>query len=61
MLLQHIISQQTASRICYHVGYSNIDLPKVISLAEFRGNAKGERFQCILTEPEHKKVLDILQ
>ena len=54
------ISAPTASRIFDHVGYSNMDLPKVISLDEFRGNAEGERFQCILTDPEHKKVLDIL-
>jgi len=27
---------------------------------EFRGNADGEKFQCILTDPENRKVLDIL-
>jgi transposase len=54
------ISPTTAARIFDHVGYSNSHLPKVISLDEFRGNAGGEKFQCILTDPEHKKVLDIL-
>jgi transposase len=54
------ISQPTAARIFDHVGYSNNELPRVLSLDEFRGNAGGEKFQCIVTDPEHKKVLDIL-
>jgi len=32
----------------------------VLSIDEFRGNADGEKFQCILTDPESRKVLDIL-
>ena len=35
-------------------------LPRVLSIDEFRGNAGGERFQCILTAPEEKKIVDIL-
>ena len=35
-------------------------LPEVLSIDEFRGNAGGERFQCILTAPEEKKIVDIL-
>ena len=35
-------------------------LPEVLSFDEFKGNANGERFQCILTAPEEKKILDIL-
>ena len=31
-----------------------------MSLDEFRGNAGGEKFQCIITDPENRKVLDIL-
>lgn len=54
------ISPTTAIRIFDHVKYSNNTLPHVISLDEFRGNAGGEKFQCILTDPENKKVLDIL-
>jgi transposase len=54
------VSQTTAARIFDIVGYSNTTLPKVLSIDEFRGNAGGEKFQCILTNPEHKKVLDIL-
>ena len=35
-------------------------LPKVLSFDEFKGNANGERFQCILTAPEERQILDIL-
>jgi len=33
---------------------------KVLSFDEFKGNANGERFQCILTAPEERRILDIL-
>ena len=36
------------------------DLPKVISIDEFKGNVGGEKYQCILTSPTEKRVLDIL-
>lgn len=35
-------------------------LPRVLSIDEFRGNAGGEPFQCILTAPLEKKIVDIL-
>lgn len=35
-------------------------LPRVLSFDEFKGNANGERFQCILTAPEERRILDIL-
>lgn len=35
-------------------------LPKVLSIDEFRGNTEHEKFQCILTDPAHKKIIDIL-
>ena len=35
-------------------------LPKVLSIDEFRGNAGGEKFQCILTSPTEKRIFDIL-
>jgi len=54
------VSPTTAIRIFDHVKYSSNTLPQVISIDEFRGNAGGEKFQCILTDPENKKVLDIL-
>lgn len=36
-------------------------LPQVLSLDEFKGNAEGERFQCILTDPQEKRIFDILK
>lgn len=54
------ISQHTVARIFDQVEYFNKELPKVLSIDEFRGNAGGEKFQCIITDPENKKVLDIL-
>ena len=36
------------------------NLPNVISIDEFRGNVSGEKFQCILTDPTKKQILDIL-
>ncbi|MDP4093722.1 MAG: ISL3 family transposase [Bacillota bacterium] len=54
------ISQPTAARIFDHIGYFNKELPRALSIDEFRGNAGGEKFQCIVTDPENKRVLDIL-
>lgn len=54
------VSSTTAARIFDHVGYLNTTLPKVLSLDEFRGNADGEKFQCIIAYPYNRKVLDIL-
>lgn len=54
------VSPTTAARVFDHIKYSNKTLPRVLSIDEFRGNADGEKFQCILTDPENRKVLDIL-
>ena len=54
------LSAPTVARIFDHVGYSAKKLPRVLSLDEFRGNAGGEKFQCIVTDPENKRVIDIL-
>jgi len=35
-------------------------LPRVLSIDEFRGNAGGEKFQCILTDPDKREVFDVL-
>ena len=35
-------------------------LPSVLSIDEFRGNAGDKKFQCILTDPAHKRIVDIL-
>lgn len=35
-------------------------LPKVLSIDEFRGNTDSGKFQCILTAPTKKQIVDIL-
>lgn len=35
-------------------------LPNVLSIDEFKGNAGGEKFQAILTDPKKHKIFDIL-
>ena len=54
------VSATTVSRILDHMNYSCSMLPDVISIDEFKGNTGGEKFQCILTDPRKKAVIDIL-
>lgn len=54
------ISASTAIRYFDHVSYRCNELPAVVSIDEFKGNAGGEKYQCIVTDPEGRKVLDIL-
>ncbi len=35
-------------------------LPQVLAIDEFKGNTRGEKYQCILTDAQNKVVLDIL-
>lgn len=54
------ISSSTAMRIFDKVSYPLPQLPRVLSIDEFKGNAGGRKYQCILTDPVKRKVLDIL-
>lgn len=55
------VSESTVCRWMNLTEYGKPDkLPQVLSIDEFRGNAGGEKFQCILTAPTEKRVLDIL-
>lgn len=54
------VSQTTIARIFDHVNYPKPTLPTTIAIDEFKGNAGGEKYQCILTNPDKHKVLDIL-
>lgn len=55
------ISSSTVHRWLQLVGcHKPIKLPKVLSIDEFRGNTDRGKFQCILTSPVDKKVIDIL-
>lgn len=53
-------SVSTAIRLFTIVRYPKPQLPKVIGIDEFRGNAGGHKFQCILSDPLERKVIDIL-
>ena len=57
---EHYTTSGIVSRIMEELNYPKPStLPPVIALDEFRGNV-GEKFQCILADPQHKTVLDIL-
>ena len=53
------LSIASVARILDNVSYGISTLPEVLSIDEFKGNA-GRKFQCILTDCKHRKVLDIL-
>lgn len=57
---EHNISPTTARRYFDFVSHARPKLPSVLSIDEFKGNADGEKYQCILADPENRKVLDIL-
>ena len=54
------LSVSTIIRIFDVVSYSAFKLPSALSIDEFKGNTNGEKYQCILTDPVNKVVLDIL-
>ena len=55
------ISVTTALRLFDHVSYPKPQLPEVLAIDEFKGNAAKEKFQCILANPKTKTTLDILK
>lgn len=54
------LSTSTVVRIFDHLSYSPSALPRIISFDEFKGNTGHEKYQCIVTDPEHHKIVDIL-
>ena len=54
------VSAQTALRYFKLVNYSCKELPEVLSIDEFKGNAGGEKYQTILTDAKSRKIADIL-
>ena len=55
------VSASSVNRWLKHLSkFKPSKLPRVLSIDEFRGNSGGERFQCILTAPEERKIVDIL-
>lgn len=53
-------SVSTVMRLFGIVSYPKPQLPPVIAIDEFKGNAGGRKFQCILSDAASKKLLDIL-
>ena len=54
------LSVTTVIRIFDLINYPKAKLPQALSIDEFKGNTWGEKYQCILTDPVNKRVLDIL-
>lgn len=54
------LSVSTVIRIFDSVGIKRPDMPDVIAIDEFKGNTGGEKYNCILTDPAGRRVLDIL-
>jgi len=54
------LSVSTVIRIFDLVQYSPTKLPNVLSIDEFKGNTNGEKYQCILTDPVNRAIVDIL-
>ena len=55
------VSESTVGRWLTLADYGKPQLlPKVLSIDEFKGNTEYGKFQCILTAPADKRILDIL-
>ena len=54
------VSTSTVGRILDTISFHRPTLTQSISIDEFKGNADGEKYQCILVDPIKHSVLDIL-
>jgi transposase len=54
------LSVSTVLRIFDLVQYTSSRLPSVLSIDEFKGNTYREKYQCIITDPINRRILDIL-
>ena len=54
------LSTTTVMRVFDLVSYAQKQLPTTLSIDEFKGNTNKEKYQCIITDPVNKVVLDIL-
>ena len=54
------VSGVTAMRYFRCVNFKPTELPKVISLDEFKGNSGGQKYNSIVADPQSHKVIDIL-
>ena len=55
------LSVTTIIRLFNYINFTKPEtLPEVLCIDEFKGDADGERFQCILVDGEKRKIVDIL-
>lgn len=55
------VSETTVGRILDTILFPKPStLPRVFSIDEFKGDANGEKYQIIITDPKKHRVLDIL-
>jgi transposase len=54
------LSVSTIIRIFDVVDSPKPYMPEVLSIDEFKGNTNGEKYQCIITDPVNKTIVDIL-
>lgn len=54
------MSPPTAAKLINSITFKTRRLPEVLAIDEFKGNAEGEKFQCILADPKNHRVVDIL-
>lgn len=54
------VSASTVNRILDTISFHRPALGQTLSIDEFKGNAGGEKYQCILVDPIKHSVLDIL-
>ena len=54
------LSVATVIRMFDLVSTTNVEMPQVISIDEFKGDTNDEKYQCIITDPVNKVILDIL-
>lgn len=54
------LSPATIVRYLKYVPMQKTSLPECLSIDEFKGNAGGEKYQCLLVNAERKEVFDVL-
>ena len=55
------VSPSTVIRIFDKLSFSGPrELPQTVAIDEFKGNTWGEKYQCIVTDPQNHTVIDIL-
>ena len=54
------MSPPTAAKLVNEIDFKTRNLPEVLAIDEFKGNAEGEKFQCILADPKNRRIVDVL-